>query len=79
MVKEMTTADSTPEFPDEVPVPDAVEQSRPAIDSDDPPLAGADDAAPLERPFSERPLESDESDWQEQRVIVDGFDEDEFR
>lgn len=70
MVKEMTNADSTPEFPDEVPVPDAVEQSRPAIDPDDPPLAGADDAAPLE---------SDESDWQEQRVIVDGFDEDEFR
>ena len=74
MVEVMTNSDSTAEFPDEVPVPDALEQSRPAIDPDDPILAGADDVTP-----SERPLESDASDWQEQREIVDGFDEDEFR
>lgn len=66
----MMDSDSLSDFPDEVPVADAVEQTRPAVDSEDPAPVGADDDAPLE---------SNESDWHEQREIVEGFDEDEFR
>ena len=63
-------------FPDEVPVADAVEQQRPAAESVD-----------LESDYPERvpidegaaPLESNESDWQEQRQVVDDPDQDEFR
>lgn len=59
------------EIPDEVPEADAVEQSRPAVrdDVDDDYVPG-DDAAPLE---------SNESDWQEQRLEVDLDPEDDVR
>ena len=69
MLAVMTSSDSVPGFPDEVPVADAVEQTRPAVEP-------ADDAPPND---ADAPLESNESDWQEQREIVDDFDEDEFR
>lgn len=69
MLVVMSGFDSTP-FPDEVPEADAVEQTRPAVEPGEP-LPVDDDAQP--------PLESDESDWQEQREVVESFDDDEFR
>lgn len=60
----------TDSFPDEVPVADAVEQTRAAAD-----VVGDEDPDPDESPA----LESDSADWQEQREVVDGFDDDEFR
>lgn len=66
----MATTDPLPDFPDEVPLADAVEQTRPAVEP-------AEQAAPDEAGAA--PLESNESDWQEQREVVEGFDEDEFR
>lgn len=71
IVKKMMASESVPDFPDEVPVADAVEQTRAAVDSDDDLAPGGSD--------DDAPLESNESDWQEQREIVEGFDEDEFR
>lgn len=65
----MADNDSLPEFPDEVPVADAVEQIRPVVEPGDEMTPGADAA----------PLETDASDWQEQREEIDPFDEDEFR
>lgn len=57
-----------PEFlPDDVPVADAVEQARSALED-----ADADDAPITE----ERPLESNESDWQEQLQVVEDPEED---
>lgn len=53
-------------LPDEIPLADAVEQSRPATEPGDLPVA--DDDGP--------PLESSESDWQEQRLVVEDPDED---
>lgn len=65
----MTNPDSVPDsFADEVPVADAVEQTRPAVDDGEAPAPGDDSA----------PLESNESDWQEQRMIVED-PEDDFR
>lgn len=59
-------------FPDDVPVADAVEQIRPAAEAADPDerVPVGDDAPPLE---------SNESDWQEQRQVVEDPDEDELR
>ena len=56
-------------FPDDVPLGDAVEQLRSVAEPADPASVGAD--AP--------PLESNESDWQEQRQIVEDPYEDEIR
>lgn len=56
-------------FPDDVPVGDAVEQLRSVAEPAE--LEGVDDDAP--------PLESNESDWQEQRQVVEDPDEDEIR
>lgn len=53
-------------IPDDVPVADAVEQQLPVV-----PPTPLDDA--------ERPLESNESDWQDQRLVVEDPDEDELR
>ncbi|WP_167096574.1 hypothetical protein [Mycobacterium sp. DL592] len=53
-------------IPDDVPVADAVEQQLPVV-----PQTPVDDA--------ERPLESNESDWQDQRLVVEDPDEDELR
>lgn len=67
-------------FPDEVPVADAVEQIRSGLAEtdeteeplDDEPLDNAAATGPA-------PLETDESDWQEQHQVVDDFGEDDFR
>ena len=56
-------------FQDDVPVVDAVEQLRPATDPDEQVPIG-DDVPPLE---------SNESDWQEQRQVVEDPDEDDIR
>ncbi len=62
----MTRPDPVPNsFADEVPVADAVEQVTPAVEWDEPVFP--DDGAPLE---------TDASDWQEQRLIVDDPEED---
>ncbi len=66
MLAVMTRPDPVPNsFADEVPVADAVEQVRPAAESDEPNF-----------PDDEAPLEADASDWQEQRLIVDDPEED---
>ncbi len=56
-------------FPDDVPLSDAVEQRRPVAEPAEPASLEAD--AP--------PLESNESDWQEQHQVVEYPDEDEIR
>jgi len=56
-------------FPDDVPVGDAVEQLRSVAEPAD--ADGVEPDAP--------PLESNESDWQEQHQIVEDPDEDEIR
>lgn len=56
-------------FPDDVPIADAVEQLRPVAEPDEQP--SFDEGA--------APLESNESDWQEQHQVVDDPDPDEIR
>ena len=63
----MTSPESVP---DDVPIDDAVEQSRP--------LAGDDEQAPL-RDEDSPPLEADAPDWQEQHQAVEDAGEDDFR
>jgi hypothetical protein len=60
--------DSDGTFPDDVPVPDAVEQQRPTAD-----LSFEENDAPRRQPDSDMPLETTASDWQEQQesVLVD--------
>lgn len=58
-------------FSDEVPVADAVEQERPAAESAD--VESVDPSG------DGAPLESNESDWQEQRQIVENPEQDEIR
>jgi len=53
-------------IPDEVPVADAVEQRHDVVEPE-----------PLDD--SDRPLESNESDWHEQRLVVEDPDQDELR
>lgn len=65
MVAVMTNSDDL-EFADEVPVADAVEQIRPALQHTEDQLPDG----------SDRPLESNEADWQEQQETVEDFDED---
>ena len=61
-------------FRDEVPVADAVEQIRSSLtETDEQPLDDGEDAP------GPAPLETDESDWQEQHQVVGDFGEDEFR
>ncbi|TQK31014.1 hypothetical protein [Arthrobacter sp. SLBN-53] len=61
---------STPHVPDDVPVADAVEQSRDVTDAD--PDGGVDIAGGAAAPS----LETPDADWQEQSVEVD-LDDDE--
>ena len=68
MLEGMTGPNPLPDLPDEVSVADAIEQTRSAVDSEEP----VDD-------YASAPLESNESDWQEQHQVVDDFGEDEFR
>lgn len=66
MLAVMSQDESFPgEVPDEVPLADAVEQSRAARESDD-------SALPADHP----PLETDESDWQEQQLVVEDPEDD---
>jgi hypothetical protein len=70
----MTPRDS---FPDDVPLADAVEQQRPVAES-----ADFDTVDPEERVAIDdgaAPLESNESDWHEQRQVIEDPDEDEIR
>lgn len=71
MLAAMTQSDS---FPDDVPIADAVEQRRPAVQTPDSELIDAEPGTE-----TEPPLESNESDWQEQRQVVEDPDSDEFR
>lgn len=64
-------------FGDEVPVADAVEQSRPAVENAD--LESVDPGERVALDDGEAPLEADRSDWQEQHEQVDGSDEDDAR
>lgn len=64
-------------FPDDVPVADAVEQVRPAAEPADLESVDPGERVPLDD--GPAPLESNESDWQEQRQIVEDPDEDEIR
>ena len=60
-----------PEFlPDDVPEADAAEQARAAAPEAEPEVAESAEGAPLE---------SDESDWAEQRLDVDIDAEDDYR
>ncbi|AHC24569.1 MULTISPECIES: hypothetical protein [Mycobacteriaceae] len=61
---------STPHVPDDVPVADAVEQSRDVVDAD--PDGGVDTPGEAAAPS----LETPDADWQEQAVEVD-LDDDE--
>jgi hypothetical protein len=67
----MTDSD---EFPDDVPIADAIEQRLPAIDSDDEfdneEGPGADPV-----PAGEVPMEANPPDWQEQQQTVPGIDD----
>ncbi|MFN8032406.1 MAG: hypothetical protein U0Q47_03795 [Mycobacterium sp.] len=64
-------------FPDDVPVADAVEQLRPAAEPADLESVDADGRVPVDNGVA--PLESNESDWQEQRQVVEDPDEDDIR
>jgi hypothetical protein len=64
-------------IPDDVPVADAVEQNRPAAEWADLDSVDADEHAPIDD--DAMPLESNESDWQEQHQVVEGSDQDEIR
>ena len=61
---------STPYVPDDVPVADAVEQSRDAVD------AGPDVDVDAPGEIAVPSLETPDADWQEQSVEVDLDDED---
>ena len=74
----MAVNDATGEgFGDEVPVADAVEQSRPAAENAE--LESVDPGERVALDDGEAPLEADRSDWQEQHEQVDGSDEDDAR
>lgn len=64
-------------IPDDVPVPDAIEQIRPATESADVESLDAGERVPLDDGTA--PLESNELDWQEQRQVVEDPDPDEIR
>jgi hypothetical protein len=57
--------DTDSEFPDDVPVADAVEQQRPTSD-----LPADEDNTTFWQDESDVPLEATASDWQEQRETV---------
>ncbi|AKK26583.1 hypothetical protein [Mycobacterium sp. EPa45] len=64
-------------IPDDVPVPDAVEQNRLVTESGDPDSVDPDEWVPIDD--GSAPLESNELDWQEQRQVIETPDQDEFR
>ncbi|MEZ0358134.1 hypothetical protein CRM90_19385 [Mycobacterium sp. ENV421] len=64
-------------IPDDVPVPDAIEQIRPATESADLESLDIDERVPVDD--GAPPLESNELDWQDQREVVEDPDPDEIR
>ncbi|MCV7347396.1 hypothetical protein [Mycolicibacterium rhodesiae] len=64
-------------IPDDVPVPDAIEQIRPVTESADLESLDIDERVPVDD--GALSLESNESDWQEQREVVEDPDPDEIR
>ena len=64
-------------IPDDVPVPDAVEQNRLVTESADLNRVDPDERVPIDD--GPAPLESNELDWQEQHQVVEDSDPDEFR
>ncbi|MCX2933673.1 hypothetical protein ORI20_25715 [Mycobacterium sp. CVI_P3] len=70
----MTDRDS---FPDDVPIADIVEQNRSAAGAADADDVDGDDSALIDDALP--PLESDESDWQEQHQVIEDPDPDELR
>ena len=57
--------DTDGDFPDDVPIADALDQQRPAIDS-----PGEDDAQSWQDDHTDVPLETTRHDWHEQRQTV---------
>lgn len=64
-------------IPDDVPVADAVEQDRLVAEPADLDTVDPDDRVPIDD--GPAPLESNESDWQEQRQVVEDPDQDDIR
>jgi len=64
-------------FPDDVPVADAIEQHRPAAESADLDTVDPEERVPIDE--SAVPLETNESDWQEQHQVIEDPDQDEIR
>jgi hypothetical protein len=64
-------------FDDEVPVPDAVDQHRPAAEAADTETLDPAERVPVED--GPAPLESDAADWQEQHTDVETDPDEDFR
>jgi hypothetical protein len=64
-------------FPDDVPIADAIEQHRLATESADMDSPDPGERVPIDD--SVAPLETNESDWQEQQQVIDDPDQDEIR
>ncbi|KAA0104625.1 hypothetical protein [Mycolicibacterium sp. P1-5] len=64
-------------IPDDVPIPDAVEQNRLVAESGEHDSVDPDEWVPDDD--GSAPLESNELDWQEQRQIIETPDQDELR
>lgn len=64
-------------IPDDVPVADAIEQNRLAAESADMDTVDPDERVPVDDNVA--PLETNESDWQEQHQVIEDPDQDEFR
>lgn len=60
--------------PDDVPVADAVEQSRPAAENADLESVDPDERVPIDE--GSPPLEANDADWQEQHIVVEDLDDD---
>lgn len=74
----MTERDFSSDFSsDEVPVADAAEQSRQVAENAELETVDPGERIPVGEP--DMPLETDESDWQDQRLIVDLDPDDDFR
>jgi len=73
----LTEVSERESYSDDVPVADAVEQSRSAAESAD--LESVDIAERVPLDDGTTPLESNEADWQEQHQIVEDPDEGDIR
>jgi hypothetical protein len=64
-------------IPDDVPVADAIEQNRLAAESADVDTVDPGERVPIDDNVA--PLETNESDWQEQHQVIEDPDQDEIR